>query len=254
MNDPVNPSQFENQSAEDVPTVGASPESTGESDTPVVFLDHDERRVIGVLIEKSLTTPQYYPLTINAIVTGSNQKSNRDPLVEFVDDEVEEILQRLRPRGLVTEVHPSGSRSEKWRQELSTTLDLNGQEMAVLGELLLRGPQTMGELRSRANRMKNIPDQGTLQTVFDGLAARAQPLVVRLTPEGVKRGVRVTHGFYPPKELEEVIAAEEAAPGAGEPRAPRAASSSAAKELEALRKRVEAIEAHLGITPPAEGE
>ena len=213
-------------------------------------LDPDERRVIGVLIEKSLTTPQAYPLTINAIVTGSNQKSNRDPILELVDDQVEEVLQNLRGRSLTAAFYPAGSRSEKWRQELTLVLELDGQEKAVVAELLLRGPQTLGELRTRASRMKQIPDQAALHQVIDRLASRSQPLVVRLSPQGQTRGVRVTHGLYPEAELEEIRDAE--ATGVPSSRPATLASSSVNHELEALRQRVAAIEAHLGISPPTE--
>ncbi|MFQ5654350.1 MAG: DUF480 domain-containing protein, partial [Planctomycetota bacterium] len=175
-----------------------------------IVLDPDERRVIGVLIEKSLCTPQYYPLTVNALVSGSNQKSNRDPIVEYVEDDVEEALERLRQRGLATVIYPAGSRAPKWRQEMTSALELDGRGMAVIAELFLRGAQTTGELRARASRMKPIPDRGALEEVLEGLLERRPPLIVRLSPEGVARGVRVTHNFHAEEELAEIIAAEEA--------------------------------------------
>jgi len=180
------------------------------TDADRFLLDTDERRVIGVLIEKSLTTPQYYPLTINAIVTGSNQKSNRDPHVEFVDDEVAEILARLQKRGLASEHYGAGGRTARWRQEFTKELALEGKQMAVLAELLLRGPQMVGELRTRASRMKEIPDQSALDAVLASLEAMVPSRLVRLTPPEQKRGARVTHGFYPPAELARVRAAEPA--------------------------------------------
>jgi len=162
------------------------------------ILDPDERRVIGVLIEKSLTTPSAYPLTLNALVTGSNQKSNRDPQVEFVEEEVEEILGRLQRRGLASEHYGAGGRTARWRQEFTYELELDGPRMAVVGELLLRGPQTLGELRTRASRMKKIPDLAALDEIVRQLSSTDPPRMVRLSPEGRKRGVRYTHGFYPP--------------------------------------------------------
>jgi len=195
------------------------------NDADRFLLDPDERRVIGVLVEKSLTTPQYYPLTINAIVAGSNQKSNRDPQVEFVDDEVAEILERLRKRGLASEHYGAGGRTARWRQEFTRELALDGRQMAVVAELLLRGPQMVGELRARASRMKEIPDQESLDQVLASLEAMSPPRLVRLTPREQKRGARVTHGFYPAGELAQVRAAEPA--GGGEPETPRAVLASA---------------------------
>ena len=217
-----------------------------------IYLDTDERRVLGVLIEKSLTTPQYYPMTINAIVTGCNQKSNRDPVVEMVDDEVEEVLQRLRERDLTTVTYPAGGRTEKWRQEFTSQVDISGQQMAVIGELLLRGPQTLGELRARASRMKRINDLSELESVLDELGAKEPPLVQMLTPPGVKRGARVTHRLYPEAELAEILEAEEsgAAAAAPAPSRSRGGADALKGELDALRARVEAIEAHLGLQQP----
>ncbi|MCI0651972.1 MAG: YceH family protein [Planctomycetes bacterium] len=215
-----------------------------------IRLDAGERRVLGVLIEKGLTTPQYYPMTVNAIVAAANQKNNRDPIVEMVEDDVRDILERLKARGLVTEVFPAGSRSEKWRQELSARLALDGEEMAVVGELLLRGAQTLGELRARASRMKPLETQEALQAVFDRLLARDPPLVLRLSEEGVRRGIRVTHGLS-----SEAEAARQESPGSSAAAAALVRSADArgardsSAEIEALRRRVAAIELHLGIPP-----
>ena len=223
------------------------------------LLDADERRVIGVLVEKSLTTPKYYPLTINAIVTGSNQKSNRDPLVEFVDEEVEEILSRLQRRGLVSEHYGAGGRTARWRQEFTYELELDGQQMAVVAELLLRGPQTLGELRTRASRMKKIDDLATLNGVVKSLEILDCPRMVRLSPEDQKRGVRYTHGFYPKSEFDEIKAQELSAAPSGVAKAPRVISSSPNSdvveelraEIQALSTRVEHLESQLGIVSRA---
>lgn len=219
-------------------------------DSGPMALDFDERRVIGVLIEKSLTVPASYPMTVNGIVVGANQKSGRDPVTEYVDEEVEAILERLQKRGLVTVIHAAGSRTERWRQELTKSLELDGQQMAVIAELLLRGPQTVGDLRARASRMKPLPDQDALQLVLDGLAGRAPPLVVRLTPQGVKRGVRVTHGLYPADELATVRAAEDAGAATDVPVRTAAVPHDLALEVESLRRRVELIERKLGLESP----
>jgi len=169
----------------------------------VPALNARERRVLGVLVEKQKTTPEYYPMTIAAIVTACNQKSNRDPVTNYDADDVEEILDCLRKRGAAVILEGSG-RVPKWKHTLYDWLDLKGRaaEMAVLAELLLRGPQTEGDLRGRAGRMNEIPDLTALQTLLQYLSGRG--LVVTLSPPGQRRGVVVTHGLYPPEELERI--------------------------------------------------
>ncbi|MHC5540046.1 YceH family protein, partial [Singulisphaera rosea] len=166
-----------------------------------VPLSSRERRVLGVLVEKAKTTPEYYPLTVAAIVTGSNQKSNRDPVTNFDADDVEEVLQDLRQKGATVMIEGSG-RVVRWKHTLYDWLKVTKVELAVLAELMLRGPQTEGDLRSRASRMEPFPDLASLQTVLEALATRE--LVIYLSPTGTKRGVVVTHGLYSPKELEKV--------------------------------------------------
>ncbi|MEM7261766.1 MAG: DUF480 domain-containing protein [Planctomycetota bacterium] len=240
----------------------------------ITSLTAPQRRVVGVLIEKSLTTPSNYPLSLNAVTTGCNQKSNRDPVVEYVEEETDRILEELKGLGLMTVVYPASGRVEKYRQELSSLLDLDGQEMAVLAELLLRGAQSVGELRTRASRMKGIADLNELDRVLGQLAGRDHPLVVRLTPEGVKRGVRYTHNLYEAGELERVRQGEpapaaEAAPAApvssgaglaadGAPAAPAPASRGVSggggakvdaleRQIKELTERLEIVEGRLGI-------
>jgi uncharacterized protein YceH (UPF0502 family) len=160
-----------------------------------------ERRVLGVLAEKAKTTPEYYPMTIAAIVTGCNQKSNRDPVTNHDTDDVEETLQELRRKGAVVMVE-AGGRVARWKHTLYEWLKVGKVELAVLAELLLRGPQTEGDLRARASRMEPIADLTALEALLEGLAARG--LVMYLSPPGQRRGVVVTHALYPPPELEKV--------------------------------------------------
>ncbi len=161
-----------------------------------------ERRVLGVLIEKAKTTPDAYPMSINALSTGCNQKTNRHPLTNYDPDDVEEILQDLRQKGL-TIVVDSGGRVMRWKHTLYQTWGVSAVELAVLGELLLRGPQTEGDLRSRANRMcerEPMADLAATQKVIAALVQRG--LMLYLTPPGQRRGMIVTHGFHSPEELE----------------------------------------------------
>ncbi len=174
------------------------------AETPITPspLNSDERRVLGVLVEKAKTTPDTYPLSLNALVTGCNQKSNREPVMELSDVDVEAALTSLQQKGLVIKI--TGGRVERWRHHLYEAWKVEKVELAVLGELLLRGPQTEGELRGRASRMEPIADLEALRPVLRSLAERG--LVVYLTPEG-RRGTTVTHGFHTPEDLERLRSA-----------------------------------------------
>ncbi len=176
-------------------------ESTAAPDRSWVPLAPRERRVIGVLVEKAKTTPEYYPLTVAGIVAGCNQKSNRDPVTNYDQDDVEETLHGVRKKGAVVLVEGSG-RVPRWKHLLYDWLKVSKVELAVLAELLLRGPQTEGELRARASRMEPLPDLASLQAILEALSARG--LAVYLSPQGQKRGVFVTHGLYPESEFEKV--------------------------------------------------
>ena len=173
-------------------------------------LNFHERRILGVLVEKAKTTPDAYPLSVNALVTGSNQKSYREPLMDLSESDVEEALVRAQQKGLAIKI--TGGRVVRWRHHLYEAWNLSKVELAVLGELLLRGPQTEGELRGRASRMEPIDDIDALRAVLRPMAERR--LVVYLTPEG-RRGTVLTHGFHDPREVEALRArqglAEEAA-------------------------------------------
>jgi hypothetical protein len=175
-------------------------ESSTAASLPISLppLSQHERRVLGVLVEKAKTTPDNYPLTLNGLITGCNQKSNREPVMTLGDAEVEEAIDRLKKLGFMQQIMGSG-RTDKFRHVLYDALKVNKVELAILAELLLRGPQTEGELRGRASRMEPIEDLETLRTVLRGLAQRN--LVVYLSPEG-RRGTTVTHGFHTAGELE----------------------------------------------------
>jgi len=156
-----------------------------------------ERRVFGVLIEKGKTTPDQYPMSLNGLVAGCNQKSNRYPQMELDADQIQEALDRLRALGAVAEVQ-GGSRVPRYRHFAYEWLGVNKTELAVMAELLLRGTQTEGDLRGRAGRMEPIADVAALRPVLD--AMKAKGLVLSLTPVG--RGHTVTHKLYEPRELE----------------------------------------------------
>jgi len=160
-----------------------------------------DRRVAGVLAEKAKTTPDGYPMSLNAICNASNQKSNRSPVMNLDTDTVEESLDRLRQLGAVGMIEGYG-RVTKYRHYLYEWLGVDKVELAVMAELLLRGTQTEGALRGRAARMEPIADLAALRPVLASLKSKG--LVIPLTPEG--RGHVVSHALFQPRELENVKA------------------------------------------------
>ena len=164
-------------------------------------LDARQRRVLGVLIEKAKTTPAGYPMSVNAIVAGCNQKNNREPLTAYDDIDVEKALDELRTLGAVSEIDWLG-RVSKYKHHAYEWLGVNRPEAAVMTELLLRGAQALGELRARAARMEAIEDLTALKPIVEALVERG--LMLELTPPG--RGQIVSHNLYTAPELAELRA------------------------------------------------
>jgi uncharacterized protein YceH (UPF0502 family) len=154
---------------------------------------------LGVLVEKAKTTPNAYPITLNALTTGCNQKSNRDPQMELAPDQVERALEELRELGAVAEIQGDG-RVPKYRHYLYEWLGVDKVELSVMAELLLRGEQTLGELRGRASRMDPIESLEALRSILNSLEEKK--LAVFLTPEG--RGQVVAHNLYTEREMNEL--------------------------------------------------
>ena len=139
-----------------------------------------EARVLGSLIEKELTTPEYYPLSLNALVNACNQKSNRDPFMSLDEETVKQALQRLQKEGLAGPADNMVSRVTKYEHRLQEAYNFTRHETALLCELLLRGPQTPGELRSRADRMHKFEDLGVVNSTLQRLMKREPPLAALL--------------------------------------------------------------------------
>ena len=157
-------------------------------------LGAEELRVIGSLIEKELTTPQQYPLTLNALVLACNQTSNRSPVVTYDERTVENTVLGLKDQGLTRIVHPSHGRSAtRYRQVLHEALYLEQPELAVLGVMMLRGPQTLNELKTRTERAADFADLDAVERTLDGLAAREEPLVLRIPRQTGQREDRYAH-------------------------------------------------------------
>jgi uncharacterized protein len=157
------------------------------------LLDPVEVRVLGALLEKEATTPEYYPLSLNALVNACNQKSNRDPVVDYDPDTVHDAVERLREKKLALTIVGSG-RVKKYAQRISETLNLGRRELAVLCTLLLRGPQTLGEIRDRSERIFAFADPAETERVLDKLAEWPEhSLVKKLPRQAGQKEARYTH-------------------------------------------------------------
>lgn len=163
-----------------------------------VALDKGEARVIGVLLEKETTTPDQYPLSVNALTAGCNQKTNREPVLNLAESEVQAVVDRLAKQRLVLERSGFGSRVPKYKQLFCNTefgsLQFSAAERAIVCELLVRGPQTAGELRAHGHRLHPFASLEEVQAALDTLAAREErPLVVRLPRAPGAREARWAH-------------------------------------------------------------
>ena len=190
-----------------------------------------ERRVLGVLIEKSLAQAEYYPMTLNALVTACNQKQNRDPLMELGEDEVYHALEELRLRGVVTVLLPGvGARIKRYRHEAGTYFHWGRSQQAVMAELLLRGPQTVGELRGRCSRMTPFETLEAVTAVLDALAGFDPPCVSALSREPGRSAIRHAQRLYAEPDRPAVTVSD--AP------APARATKNAQTEIEELRSQL----------------
>lgn len=158
-----------------------------------LILDDREIRILGCLIEKELTTPEYYPLSLNSLTNACNQKSNRNPMVSYEETLVQEALDRLQSKGLVRKTLTAGSRVDKYLHSLLDRFDLSKQEMALLCELMLRGPQTAGELRSRAERMSPFENLDKVEEVLQAMMDHDPALVFHMPRETGRKERRYIH-------------------------------------------------------------
>jgi uncharacterized protein YceH (UPF0502 family) len=210
-----------------------------------------EARVIGCLIEKQITTPEQYPMSLNALTNACNQKSNRDPVLQLPEAEVQALIDGLSRKHLVLEKSGFGSRVPKYQQRFCNTefsvFQFTPQERAIVCELLLRGPQTPGELRGRAARMAEFADAGEAEAALDALAQRPSgALVVRMAREPGKRETRYAHLFG--TQTAESIAAAAAVPAATAPLQPPPsiqASDTHTERLTALEAQVRSLREEL---------
>jgi len=195
-------------------------ETTGneiDNETEAMLTDR-EARVLGSLMEKQMTTPDQYPLTLNALVTACNQKSSRSPVMNLTPSEVGGTINSLRGRGLVTA--SLAARADRYEQHLSRALKLQSKERALIAVLLLRGAQTLNELRVHTNRMAEFASNDEVESVLTGLAGRDEPLAIRLPRAPGQREERYMHllcGMPDVSSAAGAMAAEAPAEGASSP-------------------------------------
>lgn len=197
-----------------------------------LVLDPIEVRVLGALLEKEITTPEYYPLSLNALVNACNQKSNRDPAVQYDESTVERALQLLRDKGLLLSITGAGSRVPKYGHRISERLNLGRRELAVLCELMLRGPQTVGELRTHSDRMHHFDDLSEVEAVIE----RQPELIARLPRRPGEKEVRFAHLLSGPPEASEAEPAAQPQPRQDRMGALETEMAALRSELEELKR------------------
>ncbi|MFO1092851.1 MAG: DUF480 domain-containing protein [Planctomycetaceae bacterium] len=182
-------------------------------------LTRHQRRVLGVLVEKAITTPNQYPLTLKSVTTGCNQTSNRDPVVNYTEEQCQQYLDELRALGLVACIHTESGRTERFRHYIRKAYPFTEPQLAIMTELWLRGRQQPGELRTRASRMAPLDSQEQLRAELTSLMEQG---FVQADGPLDRRGVLVDHGFYPPHEVQRMerrTAESTESPGDDEPAA-----------------------------------
>jgi len=212
------------------------------------LLTAQEARVIGCLLEKQVTTPEQYPLSVNAVMMACNQKTNREPVMNLSEHEVQDILDELVKRHYLRTVSGFGNRVTKYEQRFCNSefgdLKLSSAEVAVIATLLLRGAQTPGELRTRASRMHEFRDMQDVEQTLEGLTTREDgPYVVRLAREPGKRESRFMHLFSGEVDASE-LAVETDSPVANASLTARVEALE--EEVAGLKQRLDALLAHLG--------
>lgn len=163
----------------------------------VGVFDEVEIRVLGCLIEKEATTPEYYPLTVNALVTAANQRTNRDPVTDYADGDIEAALSSLRDKEVVLAVSEAGARAVKYRHALKDRWELDLRHRAPLAVLMLRGDQTPGELRARTKRYRDYASTAEVDECLDNLIRRDPPLVAKLPRRPGEKEARFRHLLGP---------------------------------------------------------
>lgn len=208
-----------------------------------MILDEIEARILGCLIEKQITTPEYYPLSLNALTNACNQKSNRHPVVSFDDMTVVRGLDRLRQKGLADKVLKADSRTPKYEHAFTTKFDISAQEMALMCELMLRGPQTTGELRGRADRIHSFSGIEEVEALLDALIALPEPLVIQLPRQVGQKERRYAHLLCGRPEISEGPAELPDEPATIRARAEDDRMSKMEEEISSIREQLSSLRA-----------
>lgn len=205
-----------------------------------IVLDPESVRVLGVLLEKMMTTPDYYPMTLNALVAGCNQKSSRNPVMDLSESEIADALSLLREARMAGPIRTAGSRTTKYEERLAENFQANRRELAVLAVLMLRGPQTVGELRNRTGRMYEFNGLSEVERTLKELEERKDgPWVIELPRQPGRKEPRFAHLLGGPVAEAETIEAQAESGPAREPVSERMARLEA--EVADLREEVMAL-------------
>jgi uncharacterized protein len=207
-----------------------------------VELTAPERRILGCLVEKERATPQNYPLTLNSLRLACNQSTNREPVTDYDETDLEEALASLRQQNLTRIVYSTSNRAAKYRHVIDEAWKLDDKELAVLAVLLLRGPQTVGEIKGRTERLAEFDDLGGVQATLDRLATRDDPFVVRLERRPGQKDARWVHLIGSDDDL---AAAEAGGYDDEAPRSPSSRSSAAPSGTAELHQEVVELRAEL---------
>ncbi len=199
------------------------------------ILTETEVRVLGSLVEKQLTTPEYYPLTLNALTAACNQKSNRDPVMSLDETAILAAIDSLRDKNLVYLYYGSTSRTVKYKHMLPSVYEVEPPAVAIIALLLLRGPQTVGEIRGRSDRLYEFSGLGEVQEALDDLAGRAEPLVLKLERQPGQKEARYAH----------LLAGEVDVAALNVVREHHSAGSGSSERIEKLEREVERLSSEL---------
>ena len=202
----------------------------------MLILNEYELRVLGALVEKQIATPDYYPMTLNALTNACNQKNHRDPVTSFDEATVVRALDALRDKNLTYVFHGSDSRVPKYGHLFSKVYDLNPQEIAVLIVLMLRGPQTPGELRSRTPHLIVFDSLSQVEETLQNLSVRDEALVVKLPRVAGMKEARYAHQLSGPVNIEEIAVTLKPEPAVVHVRADNERTAKLEAEVAALRQ------------------
>lgn len=200
------------------------------------ILNDIETRVLGSLVEKQVTTPEYYPLTLNSLTLACNQKNNRNPVTSYNEEQVAQALETLREKNLTYVFYGSTSRVPKYKHVMPEIMHLSSPEIALMCVLMLRGPQTPGELRGNAARLFEFSTLEEIEETLGALISRDEPLVVRLPRQPGQKEVRFAHLLSGAIDVEALLESERSAP------TPRRSSSD---QIERLEQKVDALTAEV---------